>query len=327
MPRQHDGGVVPVAARGGRAPPPAGARACRAGGPRWLETEILAELPGTYANGPLPLSRAERELDLLRPRAEGRPALAAALERALGRCAAMRGDFTTGRGKVAASFAALEELGGDVITIAVHGMTLAELAWLEGDTHAEERHNRAAYERLAEFGERGHRSTLALFLADLMLRLGRDDEVEAYLDESRRLTSPADLVNHVGADAVTALLRARRGEGEEAARLARRALDGALATDSFRCATGPSDHGRGNGGRAAAGGGCRHLEGHARREPGEGVRAARRARTRAPGAARGASVNEQAVVSLQGLRKEFGRGGVVALEGIDLTSGRASSSR
>jgi class 3 adenylate cyclase len=212
------------------------AHAGRAGS-RWLETEMLAQLPAACSTGPLPLSRAVRELELLRPRAEGRPTLSAAVQRALGRCAAMRGDFAAGKRQVAASLATLEELGTDVLTIASHGMTLAELAWLEGDAEAEERHTRDAYERLAEFDERGHRSTLALFLAEIVVRLGRNDEGEELIEETRRLTSPADVVNHVGADAVSALLLARRGEHDAAVTLARHALDGALATDSFAMRT------------------------------------------------------------------------------------------
>ncbi len=202
-------------------------------GAHWLETLLLAELPGTYTHGPTALSEAERELDRLRRRREARPLLSAAISRSLGRCAALRGDFGRAKELMQAGIEPLEELGVHVHAVSSSGLGLGDLFWLEGDYPAAERLFREAYERLSALGERAFASTLALWLADAVLRQGRDDEAAAFLQQTRRLTSPGDLVNIFGADVIEALLLARSGQGARALELGRRALGRALETDFY----------------------------------------------------------------------------------------------
>ena len=216
-------------------------------GSRWLETEILAELPGDLCERPAPaLTGGARTRP---PSAEGRgPPGAGGRPRA--RARALRGHagrLHDGEGKVAASFAALEELGGDVITIAVHGMTLAELAWLEGDTHAEERH----WRRLR--AARGIRRARPPF--DPRPLPGRSHAAARAGRRSRgisRRVPAADGVRQTSSItweptpslrcSARGAARARRPPGSRAERSTAR-----WPRIPSRCENGPSDHGRGNG--------------------------------------------------------------------------------
>jgi tetratricopeptide (TPR) repeat protein len=87
-----------------------------------------------------------------------------------------------------------------------------------------ERRVRSGYESLAAMGEKGMLSTRAAFLADSLFRLGRDQEAESFARGADELGSSDDLMTEVICLAVRAKILARRGEGEEAERLARRAV-------------------------------------------------------------------------------------------------------
>jgi ATP/maltotriose-dependent transcriptional regulator MalT len=159
--------------------------------------------------------------------------LAGSFLRAQATCAKYRGDFEAARRLLEDGIAPLEELGENVYRAAMRGFGLGDIAWLRGDYAEAERVFREAYEQLTAVGEQGFSSTLALFLAESVLRQGREDEAAAFLAETKRLTSPGDMSNQVGAALVEGLLLSRRGDIERAVEVERRGLERALTTDSF----------------------------------------------------------------------------------------------
>ena len=77
----------------------------------------------------------------------------------------------------------------------------------------------------------GHIATNSMYLGTCLADQGKDEEAEQWLLRTRETTLPGDVVDIVGMDTLDAVLRARRGELEEAERLARRALRTADQTD------------------------------------------------------------------------------------------------
>jgi hypothetical protein len=90
---------------------------------------------------------------------------------------------------------------------------------------------RTAIDELQRLGDRSFLSTVALNLAYLLERQGRDDESRELCLLARDRTLPEDMTNFVMADAIEARLAARRGYFDEAETLARRAVDLAASTD------------------------------------------------------------------------------------------------
>ena len=136
-----------------------------------------------------------------------------------GMIAARAGDFAAARASFADAAAAAAELGMDA-TSGAQMRGLVEL--MAGDPAAAERRLREGYDRYAELGEIGFRSTAGVILADALVRLDRDEEAEAILDEG--VLVPDDLYPQARDRAVRAQILARRGEAEAAERLIREAL-------------------------------------------------------------------------------------------------------
>jgi class 3 adenylate cyclase len=90
---------------------------------------------------------------------------------------------------------------------------------------------RRALDELQRLEDRAYLSTVALNLADLLERQGRDDESRELCAFAREHTLAEDITNFVMADAVEARLAAKSGELEQAEVLARRAVDHAGSAD------------------------------------------------------------------------------------------------
>jgi tetratricopeptide (TPR) repeat protein len=109
--------------------------------------------------------------------------------------------------------------------------TRAWIAQCAGDFEEQERVLRRMVERLEELNDRNYLSTAWMQLGISLVELGKDDDAWRALERAREVTIPEDVVDVVGLDALEALLRARRGELEEAQDLARRALARVDETD------------------------------------------------------------------------------------------------
>jgi class 3 adenylate cyclase/tetratricopeptide (TPR) repeat protein len=147
---------------------------------------------------------------------------------ALGTLHAAQSRVDLGRRLVEAGKVLLSELGMGWINSAHAGNWVEVLC----ETPAEmEREFRAAYETLAEAGEKGVLSTMAADLADAVLAQGRIEEAVRLLDEAEQAGASEDVVTQVIVARVRAKVLAERGEAEAAERLAREAVERAFATE------------------------------------------------------------------------------------------------
>jgi class 3 adenylate cyclase/tetratricopeptide (TPR) repeat protein len=90
---------------------------------------------------------------------------------------------------------------------------------------------RTAIDELERLDDRAFVSTVALNLADLLEREGRDDESRGLCVLARERTLAEDVTNFVMADAIEARLAAKSGELEQAEALARLGVERAGSTD------------------------------------------------------------------------------------------------
>jgi class 3 adenylate cyclase/tetratricopeptide (TPR) repeat protein len=183
----------------------------------------------TYSHGPMPVEQAEAEVGVLLGESRGWLVEATAL-RALGRLAAMRGDFETARKLVRDGREPLAEAG-------------LRLAWgrsaqpeamveeLAGDLEAAVSVAREGFETLEEIGERAFASTNAAIIATGLCALHRDDEAAEWTARGRELGPEDDIATLSMTAAVDGILLARRGEYEQGEALARRAVADAEPTD------------------------------------------------------------------------------------------------
>lgn len=141
-----------------------------------------------------------------------------------------QGRFGEARELLAESRASLEELGRtlDVATLA---FWTGPLELLADDPAAAERELAESCDWLEAAGEKGWFSTLAGFLAQALYDQGRLDEAEAAALRSREAASADDPDAQAQWRAVQAQILARRGEFEEAKRLAREAVESMDRTD------------------------------------------------------------------------------------------------
>jgi predicted ATPase/class 3 adenylate cyclase len=200
---------------------------------RAQEAESLRYVLMAAMLGPTPVDEALERVESMRPRAEGNQTLGVTLLRVGAQLEAMQGRFDTARDLIARAKALAEELGLEVV-LASHvapGAGYVEL--LAGDAAAAERELRPACEALERIGELSFLASVAPALAEAFYEQERDDEA-LHLTErwsAERLTVPEDADAHVHWRRVRAKLLARRGDVNEAERLAREATAIAARTD------------------------------------------------------------------------------------------------
>jgi hypothetical protein len=125
------------------------------------------------------------------------------------------------------------EAGLLVEAAAAEAMTSVSIEVRAGDLEAAERASRAGIEELDRLGDRAFYATAVLGLAEILLRQERDEEAEGQVRVVRETSSPDDVTNITGADAVEGVLLARRGELAKGERLARAAADLIETTDFY----------------------------------------------------------------------------------------------
>ena len=172
--------------------------------------------------GPVPIDETiERLEQLVREYAE-RPIALAGIQGSLARALATRVDLQAARDLQDAEDIYLEA-GMELEATSVY-WTRAWVAQCAGDFAEEEHQLREMVARLEELNDRAYLSTHWMQLGLCLVGRGKDEEAQQALERSREVTSPDDVVDVVGLDALEGVLRARRGELGEAQELTNRAL-------------------------------------------------------------------------------------------------------
>jgi tetratricopeptide (TPR) repeat protein len=206
--------------------------AARNTGDRANAFEALFFLGMSGVLGPTPVAEALSDMrQRVRTLADG-PIEEGAVEEYEGLLLAMSGELEEGRRLVRGARATFAEFGMKLMAM----MTARDEALIErysGDSAAVERVLRPACEQLREGGETGYLSTRIGELADALYELGRYDEAEQASRESEQVMLHADVTTQTVWRRVRAKVLARRGEGDEALRLAREAIDWAKKTNEL----------------------------------------------------------------------------------------------
>ena len=179
--------------------------------------------------GPTPVPEAIARCEELRRAAHG-PGTEAAVGTTLAALHAMEGRLDEARDLYAESISAYERLGLD-FSRAARSHLGAQIELLGGDAHAAARELRDACATLEAMGERGVRSTLSGFLADVLCGLGEDEEAARFVSFTEEAAGLADLVPQVLWRRVRARLLARNEDRERALELAEEAVERAAQTD------------------------------------------------------------------------------------------------
>jgi class 3 adenylate cyclase/tetratricopeptide (TPR) repeat protein len=172
--------------------------------------------------GPTPVADAIASYELLiadESRAGGLNAVAPLQKASL---LAMQGRFDEARALVREARPLARELG--VVPIGLIGMSGGQVELLARSPEAAVELCRESWDRYGELGETGYRSTVGTMLAQALLAAGRTEEAEAVLAEVESFVAGDDFDPQTRLRWVRALILVRRGEIEEAERLARQAV-------------------------------------------------------------------------------------------------------
>src|SRR5206468_7163034 len=145
---------------------------------------------------------------------------------------AMRGNFDEARALYTQSRAIFEEFGLKR-WIAAYPVWAGPTELVTGDFARAESERRRGYDLLRAMGDRGTLSPVAAFLAQAVYAQGRYEEADELASVSEECASRDDRFPHVVWRGVRAKVLARRGELDEATRLAREAVALADETDSL----------------------------------------------------------------------------------------------
>jgi tetratricopeptide (TPR) repeat protein len=201
-------------------------------GDRAQEAESLQYVLMATLWGPTTVDEALERLEEIRARAEPNRRLEVTLLRTRAQLEAMQGRFDAARDLIAQAKVLAEELGLEVILASGVAHQAGYVELLAGDAASAERALRPACEALEQMGDWGHLATLAPKLADALFLQGEKDEDALRLTElAERSATPGVADEDIGWRRVRAKLLARRGELEEAERLAREAAARAALTD------------------------------------------------------------------------------------------------
>jgi class 3 adenylate cyclase/tetratricopeptide (TPR) repeat protein len=180
--------------------------------------------------GPTPVQEAARVCSDLLAEAHGEPTFEAGLATWLSGLRAMEGRFDEARELYTDSLAVYQEFGL-CFRRAVRSIVGAQIESLAGDLAAAERELRTGYSMLEEMGERGARSALAGFLADVLSLQGNDVDAERFVEVARETAAETDVVPQVLWRRASARAILRRGDPTAAEELAREAARLAGGTD------------------------------------------------------------------------------------------------
>jgi tetratricopeptide (TPR) repeat protein len=206
----------------------AATNAARAG-IQYLEDDARSRIGRAHAMGPTPITETIAALEQFIADNAGRPLALAGIQGALARVLAARGDIEAAR--------EIED-GEDVYVeagLAVEGTsalyTRSLVAWYAGDIEQQVRLLREMIDQLEAMGDRSYLSTHLIELGVCHANAGENEEAEQALARAKEVTIPEDVIDVIGLAALEGVLKARRGEVDEAQELAHRALARADETD------------------------------------------------------------------------------------------------
>jgi len=195
----------------------------RRSGDRRSETEAFHLLGASIFWGPTPLSAGLPRLEAILWDAGEDKWLESSAIRPVAGFYAMQGRFDEGRELLARARSNLEELGRPLES-ATLAFWSGPLEILAGDPAAAERELAAGCEALESRGETGWLSTMAAFHAEALYLLGRLEDAEAAVRMSRDASTSDDYEAQALWRCAEAKLLARRGQFDEAERLASEAV-------------------------------------------------------------------------------------------------------
>jgi tetratricopeptide (TPR) repeat protein len=141
--------------------------------------------------------------------------------------------FGEARSRLAEAARIMDDLGWKVSRVALSAVSLAKVELLAGDPVAAEREARRGYEALRDMGETGRMSSRAALLAVALCDQARYDEAWEMADVADRAAAADDLEPRLWIWRARVKVLARRGEIEEAEKLAREAVSIAEKTDWY----------------------------------------------------------------------------------------------
>jgi class 3 adenylate cyclase/tetratricopeptide (TPR) repeat protein len=205
----------------------------REAGAQAEEAESLQYVLAAMHRGPTPVNEALGRFEEMRPRAELNRRLEVTFLEARAQLEAMQGRFDAARESASRAKVLAEEHGLHVLLDSHTRPAAGYVELLAGDAAAAERELRPACEGTERVGELGFLSSIVPLLIDALLAQGRDEEALQLTERWRpeRLTVPEDADAQAGWRRVRAKVMARRGELEEAERLAGEAVAIASRTD------------------------------------------------------------------------------------------------
>ncbi|MDP9244285.1 MAG: AAA family ATPase [Chloroflexota bacterium] len=194
----------------------------RRAGDRRRERDLVRELALCAYWGPTPVAEALPRCEEMLAQAGG-GLLRAILLMCIGGLHGMQGRFDEARGLLGEAESICKELGRR-LELAALGFFRGPLELAAGEAAAAEAALRASCDALQKMGETGWLSSLAAYLAESIYTQDRLDEAEEEVRRSREAAAPDDEAAQAGWRAAQARILARRGEFEEAERLARDAI-------------------------------------------------------------------------------------------------------
>ena len=178
--------------------------------------------------GPMPVEEAIGRARELLEQTRGRRRWEAWTLRALARLEARRGRFAEARALLAEAMGAVEELGLR-FSVGLFALTAGEIEALAGEPAAAEPQLRRCYELTKRLGDRQY-VAVAPNLAEVLHQLGRDEEALRFTEEAEAAAF-LDVPEQFLWRKARAKVLAARGDGEQAERLAREAVELAERTD------------------------------------------------------------------------------------------------
>ena len=205
----------------------------RRAGDRRGELEALVWLLRLQWFGPAHVDNGIRLCKDTLAEADAEPGVSAIAKQMLGLLYGYRGEFERGRILIDQANAAQEELGMQLARAAGTAMTASALERIAQQDDAAEVVLRPAVEILGHAGEKGYYSTVVGYLAHATYEQGKYDEAEALALEAKAVGGVDDVETQRLSLSVRGMVQARRGNMDEAERLARASVELLAPTDAL----------------------------------------------------------------------------------------------
>ena len=196
----------------------------RRAGNRSLEIEAMTFVLAATMFGSTPVEEGIRVSQEIVENASDSRELQGWGARMVGTFLMLDGRFDEAREHLERARAIFTELGNNAALVALTFSASPLELWV-GDAVAAEREARRGLELAQRIGDRGRSANLAALVADALLEQGRLGDAEEYVDLVRDMTLKSDVSAQALWRMAAARLLVRRGEAEDAVRLAHEAMD------------------------------------------------------------------------------------------------------